>query len=44
MDILQQAKEITLIESTQTDGSCDDQAGEAVPVDLKLSGGQESQN
>ncbi len=32
-DILHQAKGITGIESTQTDGSCDDQAGEAGPVE-----------
>jgi hypothetical protein len=44
MDILQQAKGITLIESLRPDGSRDDQAGEAGPVEKKLSGGQESQN
>ncbi len=43
-DILQQANGIILIESTQIGGSRDDQVGEAGPVELKLNGGQESQN
>jgi hypothetical protein len=43
-DILQQAKGITWSSPLRSDGSRDDQAGETCPVELQLSGGQDSQN